>query len=91
METQTLAITIVIAIIIAVISEVAKKMVKLDAQQIHLLNLILGVVGGVASMQIFGGDFASNIFMGLTGAVTAPGIYELTTKLFKFEIGGATK
>lgn len=91
MDTQTIAVVIVIAVVIAVISEVAKKVFKLDAQQIHLLNLLMGIVGGVVSMQLFGGDFASNIFMGLTGAVTAPGIYELTTKLFKFDIGGATK
>lgn len=91
MDNQTIAVVIVIAIVIAVISEIVKKAMKLDAQQIHLLNLLLGIAGGIVSMQVFGGDFASNVFMGLTGAVTAPGIYELTTKLFKFDIGGATK
>lgn len=89
METQTLAITIVIAIVIAVVSEIIKKIVKLEAQQIHLLNLILGVVGGIAAMKIFGGDFATNIFIGLTGSVLAPGIYEFVTKMFN--ITGATK
>lgn len=89
MDNQTLAVTIVIAIFIAVISEVTKKIVKLEAQQIHLLNLILGVVGGVAAMKMFGGDFSSNIGIGLTGSVLAPGVYEFVTKMFN--ITGATK
>lgn len=89
MDNQTLAVTIVIAIFIAVISEITKKIVKLEAQQIHLLNLILGVVGGFASMQVFGGDFSTNIGLGLTGAVLAPGVYEFVTKMFN--ITGVTK
>ena len=87
MDNQTIAVVLVIAIVIAVISEVVKKFFKMDAQQIHLLNLLLGVGGGLVSMYFFGGDFATNIFMGLTGAVTAPGLYELTTKLFKLDLG----
>lgn len=87
MDNQTIAVIIVIAVSIAVISEIDKKFFALDAQQIHLLNLLLGIGGGIIAMNIFGGDFATNIFMGLAGAVTAPGVYELVTKLFKLDFG----
>lgn len=86
MDNETVALVIVIAIAIAVISEIAKSFVKLTAEQIHLLNLALGVVGGIIAMQIFGGDFASNIYVGVTGGIAAPGIYELATKLFKLKL-----
>ncbi len=89
LDAQSLAVTVVIAVFVAVVTEVTKyfdKNEKLSARAIQLLTLVLGLIGGLIALSVFGGDFSTYVWLGLAGGVMSSGIYELVTKLVPLDL-----
>lgn len=83
MDNQT-AVIVVIGVTIAVINEFVKHFTKrLTTDQIQLLNLSLGLIGGGVWTYIVGGTLGEGVMMGLTAGVFAPGIYDMVMSLVK--------
>lgn len=86
--TIEIAVTLVIAVAVAFLIELFKHTkLKITEEMTHLLSLVLGIVGGLIAMYLIQGDFATYIFIGLTGAIAAPGVYDLLIKRLGFSKG----
>lgn len=77
-QTLEIAITLVIAVVVAFLIELLKHTnLKTTKEITHLLSLVLGIIGGVIAMYLTNGDFTTYVFVGLGGAIAAPGIYDM--------------
>lgn len=73
-----IAVTLVIAVAVAFLIELLKHTnLRITAEMTHLLSLVLGIAGGMIAMYLTQGDFETYVFIGLTGAIAAPGIYDM--------------
>ena len=82
------AVILLIAVVVAFLIELLKSTkLRITEQMAHLLSLVLGITGGLIAMYLVQGDFASYVFVGLTGAIAAPGVYDLLIKRLGFSKG----
>lgn len=71
-------IGILVTVIIA-LGEVFKRMEIGDAKYLPVLNIVLGIVGGIVYLT---GDMKTNILMGIVIGLSASGLFDIS-KVFK--------